>query len=122
MGEKLAESIAGFFNEKENQKTLNTLIQKYKLEISNPDYEDVAKKEKRPLDGLTIVVTGTLSRPRNEIEELIERNGGRAAGSVSKKTSFVLAGDEGGSKLDKAKKLGVNIIDENEFMRMVGGR
>jgi DNA ligase (NAD+) len=122
MGEKLAESIAGFFNEKENQKTLNTLIQKYKLEISNPDYEDVAKKEKRPLDGLTIVVTGTLSRPRNEIEELIERNGGRAAGSVSKKTSFVLAGDEGGSKLDKAKKLGVNIIDENEFLKMVGGR
>ena len=123
MGEKLAESIAGFFNEKENQKTLNALIQKYKLEISNPDYEgDVAKKEKRPLDGLTIVVTGTLSRPRNEIEELIERNGGRAAGSVSKKTSFVLAGDEGGSKLGKAKKLGVKIIDENEFMRMVGGK
>jgi DNA ligase (NAD+) len=120
MGEKLAESIAGFFKEKENQKTLNTLIQKYKLEISNPDYEgDAAKKEKRPLDGLTIVVTGTLSRPRNEIEELIERNGGRAAGSVSKKTSYVLAGEEAGSKLDKAKELGVPVINENEFNKMI---
>jgi DNA ligase (NAD+) len=120
MGEKLAESIAGFFKEKENQKTLNTLIQKYKLEISNPDYEgDAAKKEKSPLDGLTIVVTGTLSRPRNEIEELIERNGGRAAGSVSKKTSYVLAGEEAGSKLDKAKELGVPVINENEFNKMI---
>jgi DNA ligase (NAD+) len=120
MGGKLAESLAGFFKEKENQKTLNTLIQKYKLEILNPDYEGVAtKKEKRPLDGLTIVVTGTLSRPRNEIEELIERNGGRSAGSVSKRTSFVLAGDEAGSKLDKAKELGVKIIDEDEFNKMI---
>lgn len=123
MGEKLAESIAGFFKEKENQKTLKTLLQKYKLEISNPDYEgDVAKKEKRPLDGLTIVVTGTLSRPRNEIEELIERHGGRAVGSVSKKTSYVLAGEDAGSKLDKAKELGVKVIDENEFVKLVGGR
>jgi DNA ligase (NAD+) len=123
MGEKLAESIVGFFKEKENQKTLKTLLQKYKLEISNPDYEgDVAKKEKRPLDGLTIVVTGTLSRPRNEIEELIERNGGRAVRSVSKKTSYVLAGEDAGSKLDKAKELGVKVIDENEFMKLVGGK
>jgi len=123
MGEKLAESIADFFKEKENQKTLNTLIQKYKLGITNPDYEgDVKKKEKRPLDGLTIVVTGTLSRPRNEIEELIERNGGRAAGSVSKKTSFLLAGEEAGSKLDKAKELGVKIIDEDGLMKMIEGR
>jgi DNA ligase (NAD+) len=123
MGEKLAESIAGFFKEKENQKTLNILIQKYKLEISNPDYEgDVKKKVKRPLDGLTIVVTGTLSRPRNEIEELIERNGGRAAGSVSKKTNYVLAGEEAGSKLEKAKELRVKIIDEDALMKMIGGR
>jgi DNA ligase (NAD+) len=123
MGEKLAESIAGFFKEKENQKTLNILIQKYKLEISNPDYEgDVKKKVKRPLDGLTIVVTGTLSRPRNEIEELIERNGGRAAGSVSKKTNYVLAGEEAGGKLEKAKELRVKIIDEDALMKMIGGR
>jgi DNA ligase (NAD+) len=124
MGEKLAESISGFFKEKENQKTLNTLIQKYGLDISNPDYEgDIAKKEKRPLEGLTIVVTGTLSRPREEIEELIERNGGRATGSVSKKTDCVLAGkDPGSNKIDKAKELGVKIIDEDVLMKMIEGR
>jgi DNA ligase (NAD+) len=121
MGEKLAESISGFFNEKENLRTLDTL-KKLGVTITNPDYEAAAKKEKGPLDGLTFVITGTLSKPREEFEALIEKNGGRAAGSVSKKTNFVLAGDEAGSKLDTAKKLGVRIIDENEFMKMVGGK
>ncbi len=122
MGEKLADSISGFFNEKENLQSLDRL-RKLGVRISNPDYVSVgARKEKRPLEGLTIVVTGTLSTPRNEIEELIERNGGHAAGSVSKKTSYVLAGKEAGSKLDKAKELGVKVIDENEFMKMVGGK
>ena len=62
------------------------------------------RKSKGRSTGLTIVVTGTLSRPRNEIEELIERLGGHAAGSVSKKTSYVLAGEEAGSKLEKARR------------------
>jgi DNA ligase (NAD+) len=90
--------------------------------ISNSDYVAGLRKEKGPLDGLTIVVTGTLSKPRNEIEELIERLGGRAAGSVSKKTSYVLAGEDAGSKLEKAKSLGVKVIDESEFMKMIGER
>jgi DNA ligase (NAD+) len=120
MGEKLAESISGFFNEKENLHTLDRL-NKLGVAISNPDYEAGTKKERGPLDGLTFVVTGTLSKPRNEIEELIERLGGRAAGSVSKKTSYVLAGEEAGSKLEKAKKLGVKVIDEQEFEKMVRG-
>ena len=118
MGEKLAESISGFFSEKENLKTLDTL-KKLGLKISNPDYEAATKKERGPLDGLTIVVTGTLSRPRNEIEELVERLGGHAAGSVSKKTSYVLAGEEAGSKLEKAKALGVKIIDEDAFNKLI---
>jgi len=121
MGEKLAESISGFFGEKENLHTLD-IVRKLGVAISNPDYEVGTKKERGPLDGLTIVVTGTLSKPRNEIEELIEQLGGHAAGSVSKKTSYVLAGKEAGSKLDKAKELGVKVINENEFMRMVGGK
>jgi DNA ligase (NAD+) len=119
MGEKLAESISGFFSEKENLHTLDTL-KKLGVMISNPDYEKGMKKERGPLDGLTIVVTGTLSRPRNEIEEQIERLGGHAAGSVSKKTSYVLAGEEAGSKLEKAKALGVKVIRENEFNRLIG--
>jgi DNA ligase (NAD+) len=121
MGEKLAASISEFFSEKENLKTLETL-KKLGLMISNSDYVAGLRKEKGPLDGLTIVVTGTLSKPRNEIEELIERLGGRAAGSVSKKTSYVLAGEDAGSKLEKAKSLGVKVIDESEFMKMIGER
>ena len=119
MGEKLAESISGFFSEKENLKTLDTL-QQLGLKISNPDYEAGTKKERGPLDRLTIVVTGTLSRPRNTIEEQIEHLGGHAAGSVSKKTSYVLAGEEAGSKLEKAKALGIKIIDEEGFKKLIG--
>ena len=122
MGEKLAESISGFFKEKENLHTLDTL-KKLGLKITNPDYEAGQKKEKGPLDGLTIVITGTLSRPREEFEAIIEKNGGRATGSVSKKTSFVLAGkDPGENKIDKAKELSVRIIDENDFMKLIGGK
>jgi DNA ligase (NAD+) len=119
MGEKLAESISGFFSEKENLKTLDTL-KKRGLTLSNPEYEAGTKKKRGPLDGLTIVVTGTLSKPRKEIEERIEYLGGHAAGSVSKKTSFVLSGAEAGSKLEKAKALGVKIIDEEGFNKLVG--
>jgi DNA ligase (NAD+) len=117
MGEKLAESISGFFSEKENLHALDSL-RKLGVEISNPDYEVGTKKERGPLDGLTIVVTGTLTRPRQEIEEIIERLGGHAAGSVSKKTSYVLAGEDAGSKLAKAQQLGVKIITEDEFNKM----
>jgi DNA ligase (NAD+) len=120
MGEKLAGAISGFFSEKENLQTLDKL-KKNGLTISNPDYEVGTKKERGQLDGLTFVVTGTLSRPRNEIEEQIERLGGHAAGSVSRKTSYVLAGEEAGSKLEKARALDVKVISEEEFMKMVKG-
>jgi DNA ligase (NAD+) len=120
MGEKLAESISGFFSEKENLQTLETL-KKLGLKIANPDFEGAgAKKAKRPFEGLTFVITGTLSRPRNEVEEIIERMGGHAVGSVSKKTSYVLAGKEPGSKLEKARELGVAVISEEEFNKLIG--
>jgi DNA ligase (NAD+) len=121
MGEKLADSITSFFSEKENLLTLETL-QKLGLNITNPDYETTARKEKGPLDGMTVVITGALSRPREEFEELIERSGGRAAGSVSKKTSYVLAGEDAGTKLVKAKELGVKVISEADFLKMIGGQ
>ncbi len=74
-----------------------------------------------PLSGMTIVVTGTLERfKRNEIENVIERHGGRASSSVSSKTSFVLVGAEPGSKLAKAEKLGVRVVAEGEFLTMIG--
>jgi DNA ligase (NAD+) len=74
-----------------------------------------------PLAGKTLVVTGTLERfSRQEAEEAIRQAGGRAAGSVSKKTNYVVAGAEAGSKLDKAEKLGVPVIDEAAFERLLG--
>lgn len=118
IGEKLAASLSRFFNDTANLHTLDTL-KKLGLSISNPDYVALQKKEKPPLEGVTIVLTGTLSRPRKELEDLIESAGGHAAGSVSKKTDYVLAGKEAGSKLDKARELGVTIIDEEEFEKLV---
>ncbi len=119
MGEKLADSISRFFGEKENLRTLEVL-KKLGIAISNPDYEGGRKKEKGRLDGITIVITGTLSRPRIEIEELIENLGGHVAGSVSSKTTYVLAGEQAGSKLEKSRKLGIKVIDEKEFNKLVG--
>jgi DNA ligase (NAD+) len=70
---------------------------------------------------MTIVVTGTLEHfKRNEIEEVIEKHGGHATSSVSSKTSFVLVGAEPGSKLAKAEKLGIRIVYEPEFLKMLG--
>ena len=74
------------------------------------------------LKGLTIVITGTLpTLSREQAAALIEANGGRVSGSVSKKTAFVVVGADAGSKLEKARQLGVETIDEAELMRRVGG-
>jgi DNA ligase (NAD+) len=73
------------------------------------------------LAGKTLVVTGTLERyQRKEIEDLIKSLGGKAAGSVSKKTDYVVAGAEAGTKLDKAKELGVPVLTEAEFDKLIG--
>ena len=72
------------------------------------------------LSGLNIVVTGTLpTLGRKEAVELIEKNGGKSPGSVSKKTNYVLAGENAGSKLDKAASLGIPVITEEEFLNMI---
>jgi DNA ligase (NAD+) len=69
--------------------------------------------------GKTFVLTGTLPNySRDEVKRMIEDRGGKVAGSVSKKTDYVLAGEEAGSKLDKAKELGVEVVDENTFRKM----
>jgi len=117
IGEKIAHSVSDFFNDSENIKTLKTL-KSLGLKITNPDY--IGKtKEQRPLEGKTFVITGTLPKPRNEIEELIERLGGHASSSVSKNTNYVIVGEEPGSKLQKAQKLGVKTISYDEFLRLI---
>ena len=74
-----------------------------------------------PISGKTIVVTGTLpTLGRREAEALIEQNGGKSAGSVSKKTDYVLYGESAGSKLDKAKELNIPLLTEEEFLKLIG--
>lgn len=118
MGEKIAESISRFFNDPENLRTLETL-KSLGLKITNPDYEEGVKT--RPLDGLTFVITGTLPRPRKEVEELIESMGGHASGSVSSSTDYLIVGESPGSKLKKAETLGVKRISYEEFLKMIEG-
>jgi DNA ligase (NAD+) len=80
-----------------------------------------ARPSTGPLAGKTLVVTGTLEKyGREEIEELITTLGGRAASSVSKNTDYLVVGEDAGSKLDKAKKLGVTVLSEKEFNKLIG--
>jgi DNA ligase (NAD+) len=82
--------------------------------------QNVVEVASDKLAGSTWVITGTLSRPREEMAEIIRSHGGKVSGSVSSKTTYLLAGEEAGSKLDKATKLGVKIVSESDFMQLVG--
>lgn len=117
MGEKISASISDFFNNPENIKTLETL-KHLGLKITNPDFEE-EKEGKMPLEDRTFVITGTMSRPRKEVEELIEGNGGRVSSSVSKNTDYLVAGEAPGSKLGKAKEFGVRTISYEELLKLV---
>ena len=91
-----------------------------RLENSGVNMEWVGEEKSTKLEKLTIVVTGTLpTLSRSEAEALITQNGGKASGSVSKKTSYVLAGEAAGSKLTKAQQLGIPVIDEEQFLQMI---
>jgi DNA ligase (NAD+) len=118
MGEKIARSIADFFNDPENLKTLETL-ESLGLQVKNPDFEK-KKKEKLSLEGLTFVITGTLPKQRKEVEDMIESLGGHASSLVSKSTDYLIVGDEPGSKLRKAEALGVKRISYDELLRLIG--
>ena len=115
IGEVSAECILDYFASEKNQKILERL-REYGLTMELAEDDTVGDL----LAGLTIVVTGTLlNLGRKEAQELIEKNGGKAAGSVSKKTSYVLAGENAGSKLTKAEQLGIPVITEEEFLHMI---
>jgi DNA ligase (NAD+) len=115
VGPKVARSIHQFFGEKHNQ----ALVEKLRSEGFTFTY--AVKKKSGALQGLTFVLTGTLpSLTREDAKERIETAGGKVAGSVSKKTNYVVAGEEAGSKLDKAKQLGVEMIGEARLLEMIG--
>jgi DNA ligase (NAD+) len=117
LGPKIAESVMEYFRSPRSHE----LLGKLRTAGVNMVGEKKTAPPEGPLVGKTVVVTGTLTRwGRKEIEELIERLGGKSAGSVSKKTSFVLAGEAAGSKLDKARDLGVPILSEDEFQQQYG--
>ncbi|MFU0782955.1 MAG: NAD-dependent DNA ligase LigA [Thermoanaerobacterium thermosaccharolyticum] len=115
VGPKMADSIIAFFKEKQNKEILDKL--------KEAGVNMVKKKSENTsniFDGLTFVLTGTLSNyTRDEAKKLIEERGGKVTGSVSKKTNYVVAGTDPGSKLSKAQQLGVKVIDEEEFENML---
>jgi DNA ligase (NAD+) len=115
VGPRIAESIVEFFGDEHNRKLVSDL-RKAGLTFTGQ------KKEKgTKLAGKTFVLTGTLKRhTRDEVKEMIEDAGGRVSGSVSKKTDYVVAGSDAGSKLDKARELGVSVIGEEELEGLVG--
>jgi DNA ligase (NAD+) len=117
VGPVVAQSIHDYFHDPENQRLLDDLAT---VGVSPEPLQPVtARGGKVPFAGKTFVLTGTLPRKsRAEAEALIKERGGKVSGSVSKVTSYVLAGEDPGSKLEKAKQLGIPIIDETEFERL----
>jgi len=117
LGPKIAESVVEYFRSPRSHE----LLAKFRAAGVNLVGERKTAPTEGPLTGKTVVVTGTLSRwGRKEIEDLVERLGGKSSGSVSKKTAFVLAGESAGSKLEKARELGVPILSEADFLDQYG--
>lgn len=117
VGEIIAKSVFQFLHDPQNEKVLKDLVE---LGVKTTE-EIVARPTEGPLVGKTVVVTGSLEHfDRNAIQELIVKLGGKASGSVSKKTDFVVAGAEAGSKLEKAQSLGVKVLTEAEFIALIG--
>jgi len=115
VGPRIAKSIVEFFAEPKNRELVD------ELRAAGLTLKGKKKERGTKLAGKTFVLTGTLANySRDEAKKMIEDAGGKVAGSVSKKTDYVVAGSDAGSKLDKAKELGVDVIGENELRRLIG--
>jgi DNA ligase (NAD+) len=108
IGNILADQIVTFFKQPHNREVIRKLID------AHIHWSESAIKQpgEQPLAGKTVVLTGTLSRPRQEIKDQLQALGAKVTGSVSAKTDFVIAGTDAGSKLSKAQQLGVTVLDE----------
>jgi DNA ligase (NAD+) len=117
VGPIVAKSIKSFFAEPHNCAVISQL----RASGVNWEEHEGERVEALPLSGKIFVLTGTLSMSRDEAKENLEALGAKVSGSVSKKTDYVVAGIEAGSKLDKARELGVKILDEQQFLALMGG-
>ncbi|HKK26052.1 MAG TPA: NAD-dependent DNA ligase LigA [Gracilimonas sp.] len=116
IGPRIAESVVSFFQNEKNQQIVNKL-EKHGLQFEKEE-EELASSV---FEGKKFVLTGSLpTYTRKEATDLIEKHGGKTASSVSRNTDYVLAGESAGSKLDKANKLGVPVLDESQFREMIG--
>ncbi len=120
LGSVSTQSLLAYFRSGAGQAVV-ALLSELGINPATPDYRERGEEPAGPLSGKTFVLTGALSRPRPEFERLIAAAGGKATGSVTKKTDYLVAGEGGGSKRDKAVKLGVPIINENTLMQLMEG-
>ena len=120
LGSVSTRKLQEWFRSSAGEQVISTLNQ-LGINPSSPTYSESGGTTEGPLSGLTFVLTGALSRPRPEFERLIAQAGGKATGSVTKKTSYLVAGEGGGSKRDKALKLNIPIIGEEDLLNMLKG-
>ncbi len=116
IGPVVAAYIAGFFRQPHNREVIEKLR---KAGVRWPEGKPAPRPEELPLHGKTFVLTGALSRPREEIKEELQALGARVSGSVSKKTDYVVVGEHPGSKYDKARALGITILDEAGLRKLL---
>lgn len=116
IGDVIAKSIVDYFNDEKNINLINRLKD---LNLNMRYLGEEVNTSNENINGKTFVITGTLSRPRDEIKEEIEGLGGNVTGSVTKKTDYVIAGEKAGSKLTKANELGIRVLTEEEYNNML---
>ena len=116
IGDVIAKSIVDYFNDEKNINLINRLKD---LNLNMRYLGEEVNTSNENINGKTFVITGTLSRPRDEIKEEIEGLGGNVTGSVTKKTDYVIAGEKAGSKLTKANELGISVLTEEEYNNML---
>jgi DNA ligase (NAD+) len=113
VGPIIARSVVEFFKDKTNKKIVDSLLKQVKIKTEK---ETLSSK----LSGLRFVVTGTMEKySRDEMKDLIRKNGGTVSESVSKDTTYLVAGDNAGSKYEKAEEYGVKILTEKEFLALL---
>jgi DNA ligase (NAD+) len=115
IGREVAQSVTAFFKEPHNIE----MLQRLEAAGVKPIVSETGPTPDGPLKGKTVVFTGSISMHRDDAKKMVQTAGGKVSGSVSRKTDFVVAGEEAGSKLDKAIELGVKVLNQQEFLELV---